>query len=104
MKTYEGVITHVVDGDTLDVSIDLGFDISLTIRVRIAGVNTPELKDKDLEKSKLAQRAKEFVEEYLYKSVSVTIKGKDIYGRHIAEVGDIGLKLLAKGFAQKVSY
>ena len=37
-------VTNVVDGDTIDVEIDLGFDISFSSRVRLAGIDTPELK------------------------------------------------------------
>ena len=46
-------ITKVVDGDTIDVVIDLGFDIYKHDRVRIAGIDTPEKRTRDLEEKKL---------------------------------------------------
>lgn len=106
-KQYQGVITHVVDGDTLDLSIDLGFEVSITIRARVAEINAPELRDKDLEKSKLARKAKEFLEEYLFKTVTINIKGKDCYGRYICEIiekENLGKTLVKKGLAQEVKY
>ena len=41
-------LNSVVDGDTIDCDIDLGFDISINQRIRIAGIDTPESKTKDL--------------------------------------------------------
>ena len=46
-------ITKVVDGDTIDIVIDLGFDIYKHERVRIAGIDTPEKRTRDLEEKKL---------------------------------------------------
>ena len=46
-------ITKVLDGDTIDVLIDLGFDLSKKERVRIAGVDTPEKRTRDLEEKEL---------------------------------------------------
>jgi micrococcal nuclease len=44
---YVKKVTKVVDGDTIDVDIDLGFDISFTSRVRLAGIDTPESRTSD---------------------------------------------------------
>ena len=56
-------INRVLDGDTIDVTIDLGFDLFKKERVRVAGVDTPEKRTRDLEenrswnrRNKLAQR------------------------------------------------
>ena len=46
-------INRVVDGDTIDVTIDLGFDLSKKERVRVAGVDTPEKRTRDLEEKAL---------------------------------------------------
>jgi len=99
-KTYKAQIVKVVDGDTIDVSVNLDFNISVKIRVRLAGINTPEMKDKDEEQRKLAQQAKEFVDQYLYKTVAIVIKSIDIYGRYICEVDNLSQLLLEKGLAQ----
>ena len=49
-------INRVVDGDTIDVTIDLGFDLYKKERVRIAGVDTPEKRTRDLEEKALGNR------------------------------------------------
>ena len=50
-------INRVVDGDTIDVTIDLGFDLSKKERVRVAGVDTPEKRTRDLEEKELGYDA-----------------------------------------------
>ena len=52
-------VVKVVDGDTIDVVIDLGFDLSKKERVRLAGIDTPESRTRDLEEKKLGLEAKE---------------------------------------------
>ena len=49
MYTYKAKCTRVVDGDTIDASIDLGFDITINKRIRLAGINAPESRTRDLE-------------------------------------------------------
>lgn len=51
-------VTNVVDGDTIDVEIDLGFDISFSSRVRLAGIDTPESRTKDLAEKSLGLKLK----------------------------------------------
>ena len=53
MYEYKCKMVKVVDGDTIDVVIDLGFDIYKHERVRIAGIDTPEKRTRDLEEKKL---------------------------------------------------
>lgn len=106
-RIHTGIITHIVDGDTLDVSIDLGFNVSISIRVRLRNVNACELKDKDIEKAKKAIEAKEYLEKFVYKSVTIIDHGKDPYGRYVCDViGDenLGMSLLEKGLAVEVKY
>lgn len=106
-RIYTGVITHVVDGDTLDVSIDLGFNVSICIRVRIKDVNAYELKDKDIVKAQKAIEAKEYLEQFVYKAVTLIEHGKDPYGRYVCDViGDqnLGQSLLEKGLAVEAKY
>jgi len=66
-------IKKVVDGDTIDVVIDLGFDLTKTERVRIAGVDTPEKRTRDLEEKALGLDATNWLKEKL----TETIKGED---------------------------
>ena len=66
MYQYNCRIDRVVDGDTVDVDIDLGFDVWLKKqRIRLYGVDTPESRTRDLEEKKHGLMAKKFVEEYL---------------------------------------
>ena len=51
-KSYMSGINRVVDGDTIDVTIDLGFDLYKKERVRVAGVDTPEKGTRDLEEKR----------------------------------------------------
>ena len=66
MYEYRCKITRVVDGDTVDVDIDLGFGVWLhKERVRIYGIDTPESRTRDLEEKKYGLAAKEFVKEFV---------------------------------------
>ena len=58
-------IDKVVDGDTIDVTIDLGFDLSKKERVRVAGVDTPEKRTRNLEEKALGLDATEWIKEHL---------------------------------------
>ena len=53
-------ITNVVDGDTIDVDIDLGFDISFSSRVRLAGIDTPESRTTNKVEKVLGLEAKDY--------------------------------------------
>ena len=57
-------IVKVLDGDTIDVIIDLGFDLYKKERVRIAGVDTPEKRTRDLEEKALGQDATDWMKEH----------------------------------------
>jgi len=58
MFEYNATVVRVVDGDTLDAMIDLGFDTWKKIRIRMHGINTPESRTRDLEEKKLGLAAK----------------------------------------------
>ena len=58
-------ISRVVDGDTIDVTIDLGFDIYKKERVRVAGVDTPEKRTRDLEEKALGYDATNWLKDKL---------------------------------------
>ena len=66
-------VNRVVDGDTIDVTIDLGFDLMKKERVRVAGVDTPEKRTRDLEEKALGIDATN----WLKKKLDDTIKGED---------------------------
>jgi len=67
-------VLRVVDGDTIDVDIDLGFDISFTSRVRLAGIDTPESRTTDKKEKALGLEVKQRLKELLSKSSSLVIK------------------------------
>ena len=61
---------RVVDGDTIDVTIDLGFDLSIKQRVRVAGVDTPEKRTSNLDEKKLGKDATYWLEAKLDDAVN----------------------------------
>ncbi len=71
-------VTSVVDGDTIDVIIDLGFDILFQSRVRLAGIDTPESRTKDLKEKALGLESKEYLKKQLKDAKSVIIKTEKI--------------------------
>ncbi len=83
---YVRKVESVVDGDTIDVLIDLGFDILFASRVRLAGIDTPESRTKDLKEKALGLEAKEYLKKALKDAKSVVIKTEKMdssekYGR-----------------------
>ena len=107
-------IDHIVDGDTFDCSVDLGFNISHKIRVRMYGINTPESRTRDLEEKARGLASKKRLIELLEQHEGDLIlqtnkKGK--YGRYLGTVfadqnaGDgqeqtnINRQLIEEGFA-----
>jgi len=49
MYTYKAKLDRVIDGDTIDANIDLGFDVTIHKRIRLTGIDTPESRTRDLE-------------------------------------------------------
>ena len=83
---YVKKVEGVVDGDTIDVLIDLGFDILFASRVRLAGIDTPESRTKDLKEKALGLESKEYLKKALKDAKSVVIKTEKMdssekYGR-----------------------
>ena len=82
---YRAKVDRVVDGDTVDLLVDLGFDIVHKIRVRLHGVNTPESRTRDLEEKELGIAAKNYVYDWVTSQDYVYVKtlkdGGGKYGR-----------------------
>lgn len=83
---YVKKVTKVVDGDTIDVDIDLGFDISFSSRVRLAGIDTPESRTSDKMEKALGIEAKSYLKNAIDSAKSVVIKTEKMdssekYGR-----------------------
>ena len=84
-------VTKVVDGDTIDVILDMGFNILFAQRVRLFGIDTPESRTRDLVEKKYGLKAKKFLQDKLKKAKSITIrthkgeeKGK--FGRILGDI------------------
>ena len=107
---YVRKVENVVDGDTIDVLIDLGFDILFQSRVRLAGIDTPESRTKDLAEKALGLESKEYLKKALKDAKSVVIKTEKMdssekYGRILGWVyvnGDtesLNDKMINDGYA-----
>ena len=107
---YVHSLDKVVDGDTIDVTIDLGFDIKYSSRVRLAGIDTPESRTRDLEEKAMGLEAKEYLKERLKKSSKIVIKTEKLdstgkYGRILGwlflddETNSVNNQMIMKGYA-----
>ena len=84
-------VLKVVDGDTIDASIDLGFDISLEKRIRFAGIDTPESRTTNLKEKALGLESKEWIKKALEGAKDIIIKTEkpdstEKYGRIIGHL------------------
>lgn len=113
---FRAVVTHVTDGDTLDVFVDLGLGKYAYETIRVLDVNTAEIfrPENDLEKAH-GLAAKDFVESLLLGSPVLlrTYKDKETFGRYVAEVlyvdssgnyQSLGEQLIEGGFEKRESY
>ena len=79
---YNATIERVIDGDTIDVTLDLGFSVKLhKQRVRLAGIDTPESRTRNLEEKALGLKAKDRLIELCVGSFKIKSLGKGKYGR-----------------------
>ena len=103
-------VKNVVDGDTIDVVIDLGFDILFASRVRLAGIDTPESRTTDKAEKALGLEAKEYLKKYLKDAKSVVIRTEKMdssekYGRILGwvyvngESESVNNKMINDGYA-----
>jgi micrococcal nuclease len=96
MYEYKCNIVKVIDGDTVDVDIDLGFGMwMLDERVRIMGIDTPESRTRDLVEKKFGLAAKKRLKELLGKSAvlatQVNKNGEDMKGKFGRILGDFNV-------------
>ena len=87
---YNGTLVRVLDGDTIDCYIDLGFDLKIKKRIRYMGIDTWESRTRDLEEKKKGLAAKAYVKDLLENSdegkFSVISHGLGKYGRVLGEI------------------
>jgi len=89
MYTYNAKVVKVVDGDTIDALVDLGFDTWKQVRIRMHGMNAPESRTRDLEEKKLGLAAKARLKEILKENKNKFIlvsHGVGKYGRCLGEI------------------
>ena len=107
MYEYKAIIRRVVDGDTVDITLDLGFDILYNNRIRLHGIDAPESRTSDQEEKVRGLAAKDRVKELCPVGSTVTIKtikdGRGKFGRILGEiyVGDVNVnkQLIKEGHA-----
>lgn len=115
MYEYNAKLKRVVDGDTIDAYIDLGFNTSKTIRVRLKGIDTPESRTRDLVEKRYGLGAKHRMIELLESNDNkfvIQSHGVGKYGRCLGEIlipgpiledgqimTSINSKLIAEGHA-----
>ena len=92
-------IVKIIDGDTFDCIMDLGFDVLLEARVRMAGIDTPESRTRDLEEKKFGLLAKEWLIAHLNDDIIISTqldneKGK--FGRVLGTVWAEGTNINEK--------
>jgi micrococcal nuclease len=103
-------VLKVVDGDTIDVDIDLGFNVSYTQRVRLAGIDTPESRTTDLREKALGLEVKEYLKSLLDSTDDIVIQtekpdSSEKYGRILGwlfiddEETSINEKMINDGYA-----
>ena len=104
-------INRIIDGDTVDIDIDLGFGVTLSHRVRLKGINAAETKTLDLEEKAKGLAAKEWLKKELSREgewMIETVK-EDKYGRILGTlyfVGDpvtVNERMLNEGIAEPYS-
>lgn len=107
---YVREVKSVVDGDTIDVVIDLGFNVLFEQRVRLAGIDTPESRTTDKAEKALGLEAKEYLKKYLKDAKSIVIRTEKMdssekYGRILGwlyvngESESINNKMISDGYA-----
>lgn len=116
MYEYHCIIKRVVDGDTIDVDIDLGFDVWLkNERIRLKDIDAPEIRTRDLEEKVEGYKSMEFVENLLPVGSTQTLISKEFnkgkYGRIIGTFkvydrskdlwSDISTVLIEQGHAKE---
>lgn len=114
---YRATLRRVVDGDTLDLDVDLGFGVTIQQRFRVYGINAPEIFSAKVGTDERAkgEAAKQFVSQQLPPVFTVkTYKdGQEKYGRYLCDVlyvdsngveHNLALEMTAAGHANRAEY
>ncbi len=108
MYVYKAKLIRVIDGDTIEASVDLGFGLRYQMLIRLHGINTPETRTKDLAEKKAGIAAKERLQELMSDSGGKFILqsyGVGKYGRCLGVlfIDDVNVNnlLINEGLAEK---
>ena len=108
MYEYKATVTRVIDGDTIDVDIHLGFDVVLSKqRIRLYGIDTPESRTRNKEEKIRGLISKDYVKDNCYVGSTIRLQSKERgkFGRILGVIykdGDtisINQKMIEEGFA-----
>lgn len=112
LYTYQAKIVSVYDGDTVTAEIDLGFHVKVTEKIRLSGINTPELRGSERQEGLKArdELRKWILDKELFINTQKDKKGK--YGRYLGtlyleengELVNINKRLVDEGFAEYKDY
>jgi len=84
---YLAEVTSVYDGDTFDCLVDMGFSTSIKIKVRVLGIDTPEMKSKDPDQKAKAVLARDYLrDQTLNNKIILRTAGLEKYGRWLGEL------------------
>jgi len=91
MYEYNCKVTRVVDGDTIDVILDLGFSILHKCRVRLYGIDTPESRTRDKDEKARGKLAAKFLKDSIDKGKTVVLQSKlkDSKGKYGRVLGSV---------------
>ena len=89
MYEYNCKVKRVVDGDTVDVVIDLGFDIHFATRVRLYGMDTPESRTRNKDEKVRGYMSKDFLEEWMEKDDVIIRTRRDKKGKFGRVLGEM---------------
>ena len=102
--TYKCQAIKVIDGDTIDVAIDLGFGLIKQERIRLYGIDTPELRSSDFEEKRRANLAKDRLIQLTREEMVIKTYKKGKYGRYLGTLecrhGIINDILIEEGYAK----
>tara|TARA_R110002020_G_scaffold8716_1_gene35374 strand:+ start:1237 stop:1572 length:336 start_codon:yes stop_codon:yes gene_type:complete len=108
MYEYSALCTRIIDGDTIDASIDLGFSVWVKVRIRLQGIDAPETRTKNLSEKMEGLKTKEYLKTIMDGSGGHFVlksHGVGKYGRCLGTIyvngEDINQKLLAEGYAKE---
>lgn len=103
---YEAKVLSVYDGDTITADIELGFDVRITTKIRLARIDAPEMKGKEREQGIIARDA--LRDKILHNTVKFNYHKRGKYGRAVGEIEyndeNINDWMVSQGYAEYANY